>query len=831
MPKLPIESVLPALKDALIRQPNVVLIAPPGAGKTTQVPLALLESSWLAGRRIIMLEPRRLAARGAAVWMAGLLGEEVGNTIGYRMRMDNRTGPDTRVEVVTEGILTRLLQTDPALEQYGLVIFDEFHERSLQADLGLALCLDVQQNLRDDLRLLVMSATLEGEAVARLLGGAPLIRSEGRGYPVEPRYTPKDLKADLAWAVCDSVLHALRENSGGILVFLPGEAEIKRVQERLLANLTDAAVSVHPLFGNLTQQQQQAAIAPAGEGKRKIVLATSIAETSLTIEDVRVVIDAGLTRAPRFSPRSGMTRLETLRVSQASAEQRRGRAGRVAPGICYRLWSEQSHKGLVPSSAPEILQADLAPLALELAQWAIHDPNRLAWLDPPPASSYAQALELLSELDALDERGRVTAHGRRMRELALHPRLAHMILLADKLKLGALACDIAALLSERDILRPPPDARACDLRLRLDALHNKNTRGQWHVDRRAMQMVERSAAKLRGILKIKQGTHDSADTGLLLAFAYPDRIAQARPGGAGRYLLSNGKGAMLNELDPLATQNLLAVAELGGSEREARVYLAAPLELSDILRHFGEHIREQRLIDWDQEKQLVVARRQKRLGSLILHDAPTNAEGGELIQALLSGIRRQGLDALPWDEDSRAWCQRVDFLRKLKPDAGWPDVSNQVLSASLEDWLAPYLNGMTRLNQLKNLKLKDILSGMLDWPRQQELDRFAPTHIQVPSGSRIRIDYANDPPVLAVRLQEMFGLSDTPCIANGNVPLLLHLLSPARRPIQVTRDLAGFWRTTYAEVKKDLKGRYPKHFWPDDPLQAEATSRAKPRKR
>lgn len=829
MSQLPIDNVLPQLLTTLATHRNAVLIAAPGAGKTTQVPPALLDETWLSGRKILMLEPRRLAARNAATWMAQQLGEKAGQTIGYRMRMDSKVGPGTRIEVVTEGILTRLLQQDPALEEYGIVIFDEYHERSLQADLGLALCLESQQSLREDLRILIMSATLEYSGVAKLLGDAPLIQSEGRSFPVSQYYLPGDANQHLEQRVSSAVLQSLDNEPGSILVFLPGAGEIHRVHDRLQEQISDNSISLHPLYSHLSQGEQEQAIAPAPPGKRKIVLATTIAESSLTIEGVRVVVDAGLTRVPHFDPGSGMTRLQTLRVTRASAEQRCGRAGRTEPGTCYRLWDEATQHGLLAFNTPEILQADLAPLALELAQWGVREPQQLSWLDPPPATAYGRAMELLQELGAIDAQQLITAHGKAMLGLGLHPRLAHMLLKAKDLGQGALACDIAALLNERDPFRLSASERVIDLGLRLEALHDHSLHTRYRVDKETLQRIKQSAKDLRQRLHIEEKVYEANHAGRVLALAYPDRIAQAR-GKDGRYLMRNGKGAIVNTLDPLCHEPWLVLAELDGQAREARVFLAAPISLAEIETDFADQIDEEARVEWDDKQQKVIAAQQQCLGALVLADKPIAQPDAGLIRAgLLQGISQRGIDCLPWDSESRNWQQRVLLLRREFKDDNWPDVSDSALLESLADWLGPYLNGLNKLSQVQELNLPNILNGMLDWPQQQRLNELAPTHLQVPSGSRIAIDYQAEVPVLAVRLQELFGLNETPTIARGKLALLLHLLSPARRPIQVTRDLQSFWQNTYVDVKKDLKGRYPKHYWPDDPLIAEPTSRAKPR--
>ncbi len=828
MTPLPVDDAIPALKAALRAGPNAVLQAPPGAGKTTRVPLVLMDEPWVAGRRIVMLEPRRLATRAAARFMAQTLGQPVGQTVGYRMRMDSRTSAATRVEVVTEGILTRLLQDDPELSGIAAVIFDEFHERSLNADLGLALCLEVQGALRPDLRLLGMSATLDGEAVARLLGGAPLVTSEGRAYPVETRHLDKEPRGRFAETVVSGVLRALAEEDGDLLVFLPGEAEIRRVEAALADDPRCRDLRLAPLYGNLPQDQQDLALRPGAQ--RRVVLATAIAETSLTIEGVRVVVDGGQMRVPRFDPGSGMTRLETLAVSRASADQRRGRAGRLGPGVCYRLWTEPMQRTLPAQTPPEMLQADLAPLALDLAQWGIGDVLDLAWIDPPPPAAYAQASGLLRRLGALDGMGQITAHGRDMACLPMHPRLAHMILRAWAIGFGGLACDLAALLSDRDVLRLGPGERDADMRLRVEAM-----RGQMRglsVDRAALARAREQARQFRRQLRVGDAANDLEQTGLVLAFAYPDRIARRRPGGEPRYQMSNGRGAFFAEVEPLSAEDWLAVPHLDGDKREARIFLAAPLSAADLEEHFADQIHLVESVTWDGREEAVQARRQRRLGELVLKDERLagDANPAAITAAMLDGIRQLGLHILPWSREAEDFRQRVGFLRRVDGDACWPDLSDAALLASLEDWLAPFLDGVSRRGHLARLDLLAILRAQLDWTCNKALDDMAPTHVEVPSGSRVRIDYSGEEPVLAVRLQEMFGLAETPRVARGKVPLLLHLLSPARRPAQVTRDLASFWANAYRQVKADLKGQYPKHYWPDDPMQAEPTARAKPRK-
>lgn len=838
MISLPIDVVLPALREALAQRHEVVLEAPPGAGKTTRVPLALLGEPWLAGQTILMLEPRRLAARAAAERLASELGEKVGETVGYRIRLESRVGPRTRIEVVTEGILARRLQDDPALEGVGVVIFDEYHLRNLDSDLALALCLSGRELLRDEqpLKLLLMSATLEGARLSKLLNDAPVVTSEGRMYPVSTIWgSPHQPGQAIDMRVTDTCLAAIDEQPGSILVFLPGQAEIRRVAEALQAQLSGRPdVMVCPLYGDLDLNAQRAAIDPAPKGSRKIVLATNIAETSLTIEGVRVVVDSGLERVPKFDPRSGMTRLDTQRISKASATQRAGRAGRLEPGVCYRLWSESQHEQMAGYSTPEILQADLSALALQLARWGM-TPEEMTWLDQPPAAPFAQARDLLKRLGALDDGGQLSAHGAAMSELPAHPRIAHLLLKGQSMGLDDLACNIAALLGEKDILR----GAGADLHTRLSALSGEQSRRGGG----AFQRVKQSARQYRSLLRGRASSPVSEPahprwTGCLLAFAYPDRIGLQRRASASEYRLSNGRAAVFAEPDALSKHEWLIVADLGSrqGQREERIYLASDLdpalfddELADLVRSVDE-------IDWDEREGVLKAERQLKVGQLVLSTAPLpNLDEHARSLALVNLVRRKGIELLPWNPELRQWQARVELLRQLDiqqghADSKWPDLSDAHLIETLETWLTPYLGKVTRLSHFGQLDLSSIVRNLLPWPLPQELEAQAPQVIQVPSGSGIRIDYSQHPPVLAVRLQELFGLSETPRIAQGRQLLTLHLLSPARRPVQVTQDLANFWRSTYAEVKKDLKGRYPKHYWPEDPLVAEATARAKPRK-
>ena len=834
---LPVEAVIADLQTALAQKACVVLQAPPGAGKTTCVPLHLLGTSWLNNRKIILLAPRRLAARAAAMRMADLLQEKVGQTVGYRVRLDSRVSAATRIEVVTEGVLTRMLQSDPALAGVGLVIFDEFHERSLDADLGLALCLDMQGVLNKALRLLIMSATIATEPLAAMLAGAPVIACPGQAFPVETRYVGRHTPAFSGEALRDAVLSAARQESGSILVFLPGAPEIRQAARLLEMALPGPEWIVAPLFGNLSRSDQDRAIAPPPGGKRKIVLATSIAETSLTIEGIRVVVDSGLQRVPRYDVRSGMTRLVTLPVSRASADQRRGRSGRTGPGVCLRLWSRQMHHTLPAALRPEILESDLAGLALELAIWGVTDTSRLRWLDLPPAETFDGARRLLQSLEALDGHGRATDHGRQMAALPVHPRLAHMLMAANRRGCGGSACDLAALLSERDALRFEPGRSDADLRIRFDLLQAlRKNRPLFYpgatVAAYPLRRAVRTAANLRRRLGCRRDAADAASIGRLLAWAYPDRIARRRAAGRGRFLLANGRGACLDPVEALAGEEFLVAAELDGERRNARIYSAAPISLDSLIAQFADRIQPVEKVAWDPISRAVAARRELKLGALTLRSDPlASPDAPQVMAALLDGIRQEGLDCLPWTRALRQWQQRVCFLRRLAEEQQrWPEVSDGGLAATLAQWLAPYLTGITRLRDLARIDLKKALFGMLTYQQHKLLDEQAPTHLTVPSGSRISIDYSGDIPVLAVRLQEMFGLFDTPAVAGGRRPLLIHLLSPAGRPVQITQDLAGFWQTGYPEVKKELKGRYPKHDWPDDPLQAQPTARAKARR-
>ena len=837
---------MPAVRDALRTAGRVVLVAPPGAGKTTRVPLALRDEPWCTGR-LLVLEPRRLAARAAAHHMARLLGEDVGGTVGYRVHLESRVSSRTRVEVITEGVLTRMLRDDATLEGVSAVLFDEFHERSLHADLGLALTLHARALVRDDLRIAVMSATIEAAPVAALLGGAPVIESRGRLHPVTTIHrTPRERQRVEEFTAA-AVRAALADDHGDVLVFLPGQGEIARTA----ALLDDAgpAVDVIPLYGAMPLDAQDRAIRPSPDGRRKVVLATSIAETSLTIEGVRVVIDSGLSRVPRFDARSGMTRLATTRVSRASADQRRGRAGRLGPGSCYRLWAEGDDAQLLAQRTPEILEADLAPLALELAAAGIDDVRALQWLDAPPEGALRQAQGLLRELDALDADGRITPHGRRVAALGAHPRLAHLVARGHELGLGALACDVAALLGERDLFDRVSAEGDADLADRVRALRDPAFARAHRADRARVQRVKQEADALRRGLgaprddarrdarRRPSGAPDDAAgdaarddaVGLLVALAYPDRLARQRPGEPGRYLLRNGRGATFAVPQPLGAAEWLAIADVDGDPRESRIWIAAAIDAADGITHFASHGTEELVRHWDAARRTLRLTRVSRLGGITLRERRVDAPSAdEAAASLLEVVHSEGLAVLKWDDRATRLRERLAFAHRC--DAELPEVSDDALRASLDSWLLPALHAIGTLNALARVDVADALLARLTWKQRERLDALAPTHCVVPSGSRLPIDYADAAaPALAVRLQELFGLADTPRVGEGRVPLTLQLLSPAHRPVQVTRDLAGFWARSYFDVRKDLRGRYPKHHWPENPLEAAPTARAKRR--
>ncbi len=868
-PALPVNEVIPDLLHALDTRDEVVLQAPPGAGKTSLVPLALLSASWLGSQRILMLEPRRLAAKAAAQRLASHLGEKLGQRVGYRMRLDTKESANTRLLVVTEGVLTRMLQTDPSLEGIGLIIFDEFHERSLDADLGLALALNGRRVFRQPadggaaLKILLMSATLDDQRYAALLGGdsdpAPVIKSEGRQFPVALHYcSPWVPGEDVCQRVASKITQLIPLHEGSMLVFLPGQREIRRVAQALegaLQGLVDTngsagSVLLTPLYGDLSLMEQSRAIEPAPAGKRKVVLATALAESSLTIEGVSVVIDSGLSRSARFDPRSGMTRLHTGRVSRAASIQRMGRAGRVEAGHCYRLWSESQQSQLRAFSDPEILQADLAPLALQLLNWGVAHPDELAWLDAPPEAAFRQGLELLLVLQAAHKNARgqwvISEHGKAMAAFPSHPRLAHMLLVAARYGLESMACRLGAVLMERDPL--VDEGADISLRLELFEQEGKGHKGlvqRWRQQSKLFASLcegrQRGKAEGRGSKVLGEQIPVASALGFLLACAYPDRIAARRGPASFDYLLSSGRAAQLRSPDALQANEWLVIAQLGsqaGSSQE-QIYLAAPLDRNLFEGALASLVETQPLIEWDKQQERFLAETQRKVGRLVLSsEAMTQLQPEVKLEALLNLVRKRGLDLLPWSDSLQQWRARVTLLRKVdlqqSQTSEWPDLSDATLLNSLDDWLGPHLapclNSINRLSDFEKLDLAAILSAALPWPLPQQLESLAPEKLLVPSGSRIPIDYAGEAPVLAVRLQEMFACSETPTIAGGKVTLTVHLLSPARRPLAVTQDLASFWRQGYPEVKKEMKGRYPKHPWPDDPLAAIPTSRAKPRK-
>jgi ATP-dependent helicase HrpB len=817
-PPLPIDSVLPDVAAALASGTRLVVVAPPGAGKTTRIPLVLLGQDWAAGKRIILLEPRRLAARAAAQRMASTLGERVGERIGLRMRLETRVSAKTRVEVVTEGVFARLILDDPLLESVAAILFDEFHERSLDADLGLALALDVQRGLRDDLRLMIMSATLDGARVASLLKDAPVIESAGRAYPVETRYLGRDPNDRMEDAVTRAVARALRTDAGSLLVFLPGQGEIVRTAERLVDQVKDAAVDVVPLYAALERRDQDRAIAPAAPGRRKIVLATSIAETSLTIQGVRVVIDSGLSRVPRYEPGIGLTRLETVRVSRAAADQRRGRAGRMQPGVCYRLWEEAANSAFEPFARAEILDADLSGLVLDLAHWGVRDPLALAWLDPPPAAAWNEARALLVRLGALAEEGAMTEAGRRMRNLPLAPRLARMVIEAAAQGQAEEAARLAALLSERGL-----GGTSTDLADRLQQLARDRSQRADTIRRLAAgwSRAVGSQASERG--------GENRSIGALLTRAYPDRIAKAR-GEPGQFLMANGRAAALEPHDPLASARYLAIAEVAGRADRARILAAAELTEAEVLDIAADEMEIGTETAFDPGRLALRARRISRLGAIVLAEQNLPVEAGpESARILAEGIARSGIARLPWTSDQKQLRERIAFLRAAEGEE-WPDLSDAALAASPGDTLAPFLEERTGVAALASEDLDQLLAARLPWHLKRRLETEAPTHFATPAGSLLPIDYGADGgPALAVRVQELYGLSHHPAIAGGRVPLTLALLSPARRPIQITRDLPGFWKGSWAAIRSEMRGRYPKHLWPEHPANAAPTTRAKPR--
>ncbi len=873
MPILPVTQVLPEIKAHLSQNNRLILQAPPGAGKTTLVPLALLDQPWLKNKQIIMLEPRRLATRNSAARMAYLLGEKVGETVGYQIRQDKCFSKKTRILVVTEGILTRKLQTDPELSGVALVIFDEFHERSIHADVSLAFCLQSQEVFNEELKILVMSATLDTEALVTLLD-APMVSSQGRSFKVDiihqamnntTRHFSSHQWHNLIPALTKKTIDAISFHQGNILIFLPGAREIKQLKHELSSYFSENALqTIHicPLYGDLSKKQQDQAISPPPAGERKIVLATNIAESSLTIEGINVVIDSGLQKESFFNPGSGMNALHTTMIAQDSATQRSGRAGRLSAGTCYRLWTEIQHKRLPAHQKAEILRSDLAPVILELAQWGVQNVNELNWLDSPPPGATAQAKDLLLNLQAIAENGQITHHGQKMLSLGIHPRLAHMVLKAQVLNCTELSCLLAALLTEKEILKGQKTSDLSHrIALLLQAKQNQlpdNTQ----IDKRQCQQVLKTAREIqhrlqkmsRKISATENHTEQNIDqnmSSVLLAFAYPDRIAKLRPPSGNnsnqRYLLSNKKGAYFSHHDNLSNETFLVIPNLneqtGKQLKEARIFLASSISLAQLEQYFADSIEEKNDILWNKKLQKVDCQTKFMLGSLILKEKNNSAiDAFHLQPVLLQGIKNLGLNCLPWSKQAYNLKQRVEFIRyqqaqnsSISPSLAQielPDFSEQYLLNNLEQWLLPHLSNETSIKKLQDLNLEQILNSAISWKTLQLLNELAPETIKVPSGSQIRIDYSEPgSPVLAVRLQELFGLQTTPAVLRNSYPLLLHLLSPASRPMQVTHDLASFWKNTYAEVKKELRGKYKKHYWPDDPLQAQATSRVKPGKR
>lgn len=802
----PVDDIIPDLKAALRSRPSAILVAEPGAGKTTRLPLALLAEPWLAGKKIVMLEPRRLAARAAASRMAQTLNEKLGETVGYTVRLERKVSAATRIEVVTEGILLRRLQQDAEVSDVGLVIFDEFHERNLDGDLSLALCLDVQRGLRDDLKFLIMSATLDTESLSRFLDGAPVLNAKGRMFPVAIQHLDKASRQTVAADSVKAIHQALHEVKGSLLVFLPGEGEIRRVEQALLGDVS-ANIDVRPLYGAMTLADQDAAIKPSEVGRRKIVLATTIAETSLTIDGVEAVIDCGFKRTPRFDPASGMTSLETIRVSQASAEQRKGRAGRVGPGVCYRLWPESEMRALAFHDEPEIRIADLTPLVLELAAWGTSD---VPWLEAPPAAAFAQAQDVLKQLGALDSSGAITSHGKAMAKLPLHPRLSHMVIAGKALGAGAMAADIAAMISERDGL---PRETSADVETRL-----------MHVRGSARERMKQVARQIKDSAGIKDDVGEVSH-GVLLALAYPDRIAQRR-GALGRFRMASGAGAVVAEHDPLAKADWIAVGLLDGTHVDAKVHLAAVITRVEIEKYFKDQVVTSASVFWDTKAHAVSASSSIKLGALVLEERPlATPEPDAMASAMAQGVKTMGLGSLPWTDAAKMFRSRIGFLYQVLPDDGWPDFSDATLLGSLQEWLVPYFAGISRKNHLERLDMLAILRAMVPREKLPKIEKLAPARMEVPGGGHYQIDYdVEGDPVLRVRLQEMFGMKTAPQIAGGKARLKIELLSPGGKPVAITQSLETFWINAYPDVRKDMRGRYPKHLWPEDPLTATAVA-------
>lgn len=816
--QLPVAEIIPEVRINLKNQTTLIVGAPPGAGKSTLLPLALFEEHFLEGKKVIMLEPRRLAARSIAMRMADLLGEEVGQTVGYRIRFDTKISAQTKIEVVTEGILTRMLQSDNALENVGLVIFDEFHERNLQADLALALCREAQQVLRTDLRLMIMSATLNIPQLQTILN-APVIESQGRTYPVELIHTGDADEYLLPELVAQTIARAVKENEGDVLAFLPGEGEIRKCEELLKGQLSD--FNLHPLYGMLPQNEQYAAIMPNKFGKRKIVLATSIAETSLTIEGIKIVVDSGFARRSRFDAASGLSRLETLRISKDAADQRAGRAGRLSSGVCYRLWTKATQDRMAEHRIPEIMEADLCSLVLELCKWGTDDITKMCWLTLPPKNSLLQAYDTLHQIGAL-ENGKITEHGKQVHSLACHPRIAHMLLLAETASMKTLGCDIAGILEERD---PLPKDSGIDLNLRIEALRRAR---QHNAFSNKFKRVEKNAANYRKLLNLEADNEpvDAQETGLLLAYAYPERIASAKPGNNAQFQLANGKIATAGHKDDLAHEAWLAVANMDLRDGLGKIFMAAPLNPKDLI-HL---VKEKQTIVWDTRKGGLLCATELKIGSIVLQSKPLNKPNEDLVlEAICYAIKLEGESLLDFSEHFIQLQHRISSLSHWNPDEHWPIVTTENLLITAKDWLGPYIKDIRKADDLKKLDLAECLLHSLTWDQQQQLDQLVPAKLEVPSSSKIRIEYfANGAaPVIAVRLQEVFGLEDTPTVNNTKNKTVLHLLSPGYKPVQVTTDLKSFWNNTYHEVKKELQRRYPKHAWPEDPWNAKAVAKGR----
>ncbi|MBS1680218.1 MAG: ATP-dependent helicase HrpB [Bacteroidetes bacterium] len=823
MVSYPVSEILPELKQKLAQEKIVILQAPPGAGKSTIVPLELLNEPWLNNKKIIVLQPRRLAARAVASRMAELKNEKLGEQVGYRIRFEKVVGKNTRIEVVTEGILTRLLQHDNELKDIGLVIFDEFHERSLHADLALTLCYQIQQYLREDLRLLIMSATLDGEKIASVLNHVSIVTSQGRQFPVDLKYESIDKKESIVNSVCKVISKALREQVGDILVFLPGAGEINRVNEELNSKNVEAVI--YPLYGDLPFQKQREAILPHANGLRKIILSTAIAETSLTIEGITTVVDSGLSRMLKFDPRSGLTKLETVKVTRDAADQRAGRAGRLGPGVCYRLWTKAEQQFLQPSRQPEIMETDLAPLMLELFNWG-SKADELNWITPPPTGAVNQAIELLEQLGAVKE-NKITTKGKEMLQLPAHPRIAHMLLSVDSEREKSLACDLAALLEERD---PMMKEAGVDISLRIEWLRRQRNGEHTLTDKTGFDRIEKVAQVWRKTLNLRADHSFFADTdiGKLLMEVYPERIAKQTEKFGSRYKLANGRVARLQQDDNLIQRSWIVIASMDMGTTEGKIFLAAPVDENDL----HPHTIERKNIYWDVDRGMISSTIEKCVGSLVVTSKPMmEIDETTRIKVLCNALREEGLTLLNWDEPQLQWQARVASLRLWFPEEGWPDVSDQALLASVEDWLTPFLSQVSKRSDFRKIDIQNIVSGILPWELQNKLDKLAPEKLQVPSGAWIKLEYSStgDSPVLKVRLQELFGLAETPTVGGGKIKIVLNMLSPGYKPVQVTQDLKSFWNNTYPVIRKELRIRYPKHHWPDDPWTAQAVRGVKRR--